>query len=259
MRIDTGAVVTSRRRLSGVERGQRSLLSMERKGQCSRGDQCSFRHDSDERAKPTPNTAPPSEPPTQRGRCASRTMSLRGRSPSGKFARLPCRDYPKGICTNSPCDDWHPSESQFYKSESGCTFGEKCSFPHRKARNNQIKSRHSWVVYFRTQSRQNLHRFYGRAQQILGPIRRVRFTKAALRQANIRENKGPSLNKLQVKLPHQCSPCVVKLEDRSQEERERQERCARGDAWKLAKNICKLKEAEKAAFFSRADKWIMRA
>ena len=27
--------------------------------------------------------------------------------------------------------------------------------------------------------------------QVLGPIRRVRFTRAALRQANIRENKGP--------------------------------------------------------------------
>ena len=34
----------------------------------------------------------------------------------------------------------------------------------------------------------------------LGPIRRVRFTKAALRQANIRENKGPSLNKIHVEV-----------------------------------------------------------
>ena len=31
-------------------------------------DKCSFRHDEDKRAKPTPKTAPPSEPPTQRGR-----------------------------------------------------------------------------------------------------------------------------------------------------------------------------------------------
>ena len=30
---------------------------------------------------------------------------------------------------------------------------------------------------------------------VLEPIRRVRFTKAALRQANIRENEGPSLGK----------------------------------------------------------------
>ena len=44
-------------------------------------------------------------------------------------------------------------------------------------------------------------------KKVLGPIRRVRlrFTRTVLRQANIRENKGPSLNKIQVKLPHQRS------------------------------------------------------
>ena len=31
-------------------------------------------------------------------------------------------------------------------------------------------------------------------------------------------------------------PYAVKFEDRSQEETERQERCARGDVWKLAKH-----------------------
>ena len=61
-----------------------------------------------------------------------------------------------------------------------------------------------------------------------------------------KENKGPSLNKIQVKIPHQRSPYAVKLEDRSQEETERQERCARGDAWKIAKNICKLEEKGKS-------------
>ena len=30
-----------------------------------------------------------------------------------------------------PCDHWHPPECQFCKSESGCKFGNKCSFPHR--------------------------------------------------------------------------------------------------------------------------------
>ena len=53
--------------------------------------------------KPTPQTAPPSEPPTQGGRSASRKKNLWGRSPSGKFARQPCRDYFKGFCTKSPC------------------------------------------------------------------------------------------------------------------------------------------------------------
>ena len=44
---------------------------MESKGQGSRGDKCSFRHDEDKRAKPTPKTAPSSDPPTHRGRSAS--------------------------------------------------------------------------------------------------------------------------------------------------------------------------------------------
>ena len=62
--------------------------------------------------------------------------------------------------------------------------------------------------------------------KVLGPIRRLRFTRAALRQANIREGRGPSLNKIHVKRPHQRSPYAVKFEDRSQEETERRERCA---------------------------------
>ena len=90
---------------------------------------------------------------------------------------------------------------------------------------------------------------------MLGPIRRVRFTKAALRQANIRDNKGLSLGKLQVKVPHQRSPYAMKLEDRSPGVR--QERCARGDAWELAKNIFKLKKEGKATFDTPSEEWIL--
>ena len=83
-RIETGAVVRNRRAQRGVERGQGECYKWKAKVQCSREDKCSFRHDEDKRAKATPKTAPPSEPPTQRGRSASRKKKLRGRSPSGK-------------------------------------------------------------------------------------------------------------------------------------------------------------------------------
>ena len=53
--------------------------------------------------------------------------------------------------------------------------------------------------------------------------------KATQRHADIRENKRPSLGKIQVKVPHQRSPYAMKFEERSQEEIERQERCARGN------------------------------
>ena len=108
-RIETGPVVTSRRGQRGIERGQGECYQRKAKGECSRGDQCSFLHYEDKRAKLTPKTAPSSEPPTQRGRSAS---SLTGLSPSGKFAGQPCRDCLKGICTKSPCDCWHPPECQ---------------------------------------------------------------------------------------------------------------------------------------------------
>ena len=63
---------------------------------------------------------------------ASRTKSLRGRSPSGKMARLPCKDYLKGTCTTPFGEKWHPPECLFYETENGCKFGDKCSFAHRQ-------------------------------------------------------------------------------------------------------------------------------
>ena len=59
--------------------------------------------------------------------------------------------------------------------------------------------------------------------------------------------------------PSARCPHAVKFEDRSQEEIERQERCARGDAWRLAKNILKLKETDKATFFSPTNEWSLQA
>ena len=68
----------------------------------------------------------------QNKRNASRTRSPRGKSPSGRMSRWPCKDYLKGICTNSFCEKWHPPECLFCKSENGCRFGEKCSYAHRQ-------------------------------------------------------------------------------------------------------------------------------
>ena len=51
-KIETGAVVKSRKGSSGVEGGTGICYQRKEKGQCSMGDQCSFRHESDARAKP---------------------------------------------------------------------------------------------------------------------------------------------------------------------------------------------------------------
>ena len=48
------------------------------------------------------------------------------------MSRWPCKDYLKGSCTNSFCERWHPPECLFYKTKSGCRFGEKCPYAHRQ-------------------------------------------------------------------------------------------------------------------------------
>ena len=54
------------------------------------------------------------------------------KSTSGRMSRWPCKDDFKGTCTNSFCEKWHPPECLFYKTNSGCRFGEKCSYAHRQ-------------------------------------------------------------------------------------------------------------------------------
>ena len=96
-------------------------------------------------------------------------------------------------------------------------------------------------------------------QRVLGPIRKIRFTQSTLRQASIREKKGPSLGKIQVKNPHQRSPYAMKFKYRSHEDTERQQRCARSKAWNFAKNIFKIKEKDKATFYSTSEEWVLPA
>ena len=119
--------------MSGVEGGKGTSYQWKEKGQCSKGDQCSFRHESYDRAqqKPTPNAATSSEPSMTRGRSVSKKRNIQGKSKNDAILRQPCRYYLKGICTRSPCECWHPPECQFYE-KTGCKAGNKCLFPHRK-------------------------------------------------------------------------------------------------------------------------------
>ena len=192
----------------------------------------------------------------------------------------------KGTCTKLHCDCWHPPECQFYKSELDRKVDEQ---QHKKPKKGGDKNAVAIVKDIRQlgcvlhdlelpesemlcKVQRDSHRetwsmdkncetsaVSRKSTEVLGPNRRVRFTRAALRPGKNRENKRPSLGIIQVKAFQQRSPYAVKFEDRSQEETERQELCARGDARRLAKNINKLKEKEKAALFSPSDVWIMPA
>ena len=96
-------------------------------------------------------------------------------------------------------------------------------------------------------------------QEVLELIQRVRFAKSTLRQASIREQKGPSMGNINVRVLHQRSPYAMKFEDRSHEETERQQRCVRCKAWNIATSIHKLKEKDKAAFYFPAEEWVLPA
>ena len=95
--------------------------------------------------------------------------------------------------------------------------------------------------------------------EVLGSIRRVRFAQSTLRQASSWKKKWPSLGKINVKVPHQRSPYAMKFEDRSHEGTERQQRCSRSTARHLAKNRYKLKEKDKATFYSPARERVLPA
>ena len=80
----------------------------------------------------------------------------------------------------------------------------------------------------------------------------MKFTKAIARHTKIRD-QNLSLGKNCPGEPHERSPKAPKFEDRSQEETEWQEQGAREAAWKLAKSVLKLKEHERATFFSPSE------
>ena len=125
------------------QRGQRLLgdcWQWEANGQCVKGDNCSFRHDVNERGKITPSNPSPNSFMQRNERKASRTRSPRGKSPSGRMSRWPCKDYHlKGTCTNSFCDRCHPPECLFYKTKSGCRFGKSARMHTVRLMNNLVK------------------------------------------------------------------------------------------------------------------------
>ena len=93
--FETGAVATSRGGLSGFERGKGICYQWKAKGQCSRGDGCSFRHESHDGAQ--------------------------------KKTRTHCRHTSRATL-RSPCEYWHPPECQCKKMKrvvrletSGCS------------------------------------------------------------------------------------------------------------------------------------------
>ena len=187
------------------------------------------------------------------------------RVPVVECLELPCKDYLKGTCTNSFCEKWHPPECLFYNSESGCRFGEKCSYAHRQVDEQPSKrfkkdgDKSAVAMLKKSEHYTRTEREPPKSSSILRkssdmqkPIQRVKFTKAIARHTKIRD-QNPSLGFFCPGEPHQRSPNVPKFDNRSQEETEWQEQGARETEWKLAESVSNLKEQERATFFSPSE------
>ena len=92
----------------------------------------------------------------------------------------------------------------------------------------------------------------GKSSDMQKPIQRVKFTKAIACHDKSRD-QNTSLGLICPGEPHPRSPNDPKFEHRFQEETEWQEQGAREAAWKLAKSVFKLKEHERATFFSPSE------
>ena len=112
----------------------------------------------------------------------------------------------------------HPPECQFFENETGCKAGDKCLFPHYKVDEHTNKKPKNYFREMRESDNKNVVAIVKSVsqlgcvsqdsdellsqgiksrgspmQKVLEPIQRVRFTKSTLRQASMREKKGPPL------------------------------------------------------------------
>ena len=301
---ERNAVVKNQGTKQRVQRILGDCWQWEFNGQYSRGDTCSFRHDINKRGKMTQSNTSPNSFMRQNERKPSRTRSPRGKSPSGRVSRWPCKDYLKGICTNSFCEKWHLQNACSTRPRVVADLGKSARMHTVRLMNNLVKGpkrmmtkvlwlywrreigkkenlspmnvtidrgnprkevirnwdkihlnvsflmHDNWVAYFTTWSRRSLS--YGRAQTCRNQSNVWKFTKAIARHTKIRD-QNPSLVYICPGEPHQRSPNAPKFEDRSQEETEWQEQGAHEAAWKLAQSVLKLKEQERATFFSPSE------
>ena len=122
---EKNAVVKNQGTKQRVQRVLGDCWQWEANGQCVKRVNCSFRHDMDKRGKSSPLNPSQNSFMQQSERKPSRTRSPRGKSPSGRMSRWPCKDYLRGTCNNSSCKRWHPPECLFYKNKNGCRFWGK--------------------------------------------------------------------------------------------------------------------------------------
>ena len=262
-------MVKSRKGLTCVEGGKGTCYKWKEKGQCSQGDRCSLRHETQDREQKPEHTSYPSQPyhdvEVCRGREASEAKVTMGPFFDNRVDIFihPSANLPKQKRVVSQETRLFP---HYKVDEQPNKRPKKGFFPKRRESEDKgavaVVKRVSQVGCVSQDSdalvSQGTKEFRGNPmQKVLNAIQRVPLAKSTPRHASIRDKKGPSLGKIQVKPRHQRSRHVFKFKVRSHEETERQKRCAQSKAWDLANHVYKLKANDTATFFSHAEKWVL--
>ena len=129
--FERNAVVKNQGTKQRVQRILGDCWQWETNGQCVKGDNCSFRHDTNKRGKVAPSNPSQNSFMQQNERNASRTRSPRGKSLDG-----PARITSKELAPIHSVKKWHPPEV--------ADLGEKCSYEHRQV-DEQPSKRYSHV------------------------------------------------------------------------------------------------------------------
>ena len=173
-------------------------------------------------------------------------------------------------CTNPSCNFWHPPVCRSYKSENRCSYGNRCQFRHADGEEKPSKRskkgstpqgavailKHRKVqgcVFQNSHPKKSILRKSGQMSGNASAGHTVRHSGRTWYQIRIRETKGPTPGIVQKGDTHERNPCAPRFEERPPEETSRQEDHARKAAWNLAKNTYKLKNADKATFYSPVD------
>ena len=246
---------------------------------------CTFRHESNDRAQKTEhNAATPSEPSVSRSRSVSRKRSIRGKSKHFATLRQPCRYYLKGTCTRSPCEYWHPPECHFYKSETGCKAEDWCFFPHHEVDEQPNKKPNERLLF--------PHKKWKRRQECCGycencttiGLRLARFGSVGfskwknshretrckkswdqfekylryVKQVS-RKRKDHRQEKYKLKILISEVPTLWNLRTGPMKRLKDNSDAFEARHGTLPKHIYKLKEKDKATFYSPAEEWVPRA
>ena len=279
------------------QRGKRTLgdcWQWETNGQCVKGDNCSFRHDTNKRGKlhnqirlrilscsrvsenHREPEVPEAEVPAVERLDGPARITLEELAPihsvkSGALQNA-CSTRPRVVVgleksahthivrlmnnlAISPKNDDKSTVDMLKKYELHVRTGQPVV-----GRDNRHESTHGPVVCNSSNTRQlgclfqhmewpKLPSILRKSSDMQKPIQRVKLTKAIARRTKIRDQNLP-LGYICPGEPHQRSSNAPKFEDRFQEETEWQEQGVGEAAWKLAKNVLKLKEHERATFFS---------